>query len=743
MGFFVRHRPRAHLHHEGIDLFGHAVRAGQRHVGLRHIVVGDRHARRASRLGNMVGPADRRCAYRGMGFVAVVVVGLQRQPSRGVTCCELDVLVPTRSEEHVSRVLDAHGRSQGPVIRTVSGQLEVYVRPLVHVRIDRRDGHRGEGVVRDGLVRERSRRETDLVADAARRGKGVADARLLSGLHCGRQGHVHEFPADADIAHRAARAFNADAEGGGRGHGGFVEGLAVPKGQFGTVHERFGKGWSQRVHPVSRLHGEAVVSENRIRTLPVLDAPAVQVETAGRDAHAVRVVVSRDHTVREHQLRRAGSADVAGVSLCAPEQRGDRRADGERQLRSPGHRDDVAECGRHLQRVPANIDGIGSGIRGDRQAGDPHTHRVIVVGELDRDGRGASPRDGNRERVPETERQALAVVVHAVVGRGHGHVLYSIHVAEGHARRNRIVRGVRTSRGDGLQGDRHRASRDLVQANLHCGRRAALCRDVLRLVEIDGHRNCGLDPHQCPVRRRVAGGGGARRRHSARVDGRDGQPESKDGFLLDRRSRQTRRCRRGPVERNHDAAGIGLSPGIGHASPPGIAPAAPLERDFPVRRNEEGRPRLGDGTEWESRVGGKPQIVQPRQPGEDVGGQRLQLVVVQPEGIQAGEGVEYHLREGGQSIVCEVQREQSGETDKIVRGERRDVEPEEGQRRDLPELCFGDLCTIRDPRYRRDNRVADLFRSVADAIFLGQGLNWHRENQTERYPEGEPRTRPG
>ena len=397
MGFFVRDRPRAHLHHECIDLLGHAVRRGQRHVGLRQIVVGDRHARCASRLGNMVGPANHRCAYRGMGFVVVVVVGFQRQPSRGVICCESDVLVPARSEEHVSRVLDAHGRLQGPDSRTVSGQLEVYVHPLVHVRIDRRDGHRGKGVVRGGLVRERSRRETDLVADAARRGKGVAHARLFSGLHRGRQGHVHEFPADADIAHRAARASNADAEGGGRGHRVFVEGLAVPKGQPGTVHERFAKGWSQRVHPVSRLQGEPAVSENRIRTVAVLDAPAVQVETAARDAHAIRVVVSLDHAVSKHQLRRAGSADVAGVSLCAPKQLGDRRADGERQLRSPGHRDGVAECGRHFQRVPADINGIGSGIRGDRQTGDPHTHRCIVVGELDRDGRWASPRDGNRE----------------------------------------------------------------------------------------------------------------------------------------------------------------------------------------------------------------------------------------------------------------------------------------------------------------------------------------------------------
>ena len=299
----VRDRPRDDPDLEITGTLRDPVHRLQHHIGLRHIVVGNRHARGTrSRGDRVVGDLEERPGDRGMRLVCVIVQGCDREHRGGVAHPEGDVSVARRAIEHVAPVLDAHAHPQRLRETTGSGEPEVDVLTFVDRRVDRRDRHRGQRMVGHGLVRERRGLETRPVADRVGGGRVVANLHRVGGNHRRSERQGDELFVDPDGVHRAGRAPDRDHEDATGRRRVLVQGLAEAEGEGGAVHERFHERRRDGVHLVPRLHLQSAVLQPRTRAAAVFESSAVQRQTSAGDAHAVRVGVSgRDH-VGEHQF---------------------------------------------------------------------------------------------------------------------------------------------------------------------------------------------------------------------------------------------------------------------------------------------------------------------------------------------------------------------------------------------------------------------------------------------------------
>ncbi len=350
--FLVRNRAGTDLDREAAHALVDAVRCVQRHVRIRQVVVRDRDTRASVRLGDdMVTAPDHCRGHRRMGFVAVVVMGPEREPRGGVAGREGDPPGPFRATEHVTAVIDLHGDAQGPGSRAVAEKPEVDILALVHRRIDCPDAHSGGAVVRHGFVGERVRGQSRPVADRVASGHGIARRHLLAG--CDRRGERqrHELFVDPDIGHVAAHAVHVDAERGSGGYRALIQGFGVPQLQFEAVHEGLAERRSQGVDLVPGLRIQTVVPEQRIHPAASTDGATVEQEITRGDAHAIGVAVTGSHAVGEHQRLGARSTHVSGVPCRLSQQLRHIGADVQGQLRLPRHRHGLAEGRGHLDDV--------------------------------------------------------------------------------------------------------------------------------------------------------------------------------------------------------------------------------------------------------------------------------------------------------------------------------------------------------------------------------------------------------
>ena len=325
-------------------------------------------------------------------------------------------------------------------------------------------------------------------------------------------------------------------------------------------------------------------------------------------------------------------------------------------------------------------------------------------------------RDRSRQRLAESEHHALAVVVYVIIDRGDGEDPLPVDVAERHACRRQIVPGIGAARGSGGQWNRHRASRNRIQANRQPRGAATLRRRGTRRHEGGGDRGRGQHADLDDVLRGVGGAHGARGCRATRIDGRDGQREGEPDLGRCGRRGKRGRERIRTVDRHTDATRVGLRPPIRNLPPPRVVAAAAGERHRAAGVYGPPRSRVCPGSEGVSGIVVQLQVAQRGQAREHTGRELFQQVVVQPEGFQTGKAVEYSWRQRPQRIVGETQIGQTGESGKVIRLQRCNAIGKQAQRPDLAELLGRDRSAFAGAGNRRDNRIPHLVRTIADPI---------------------------